>query len=54
MDRVGLDAVLNVEKHCASPTPGLPEEPRGLLREYIEQGRLGLKSGQGFYDDYHP
>jgi 3-hydroxybutyryl-CoA dehydrogenase len=54
MDRVGLDVVLNIEEHYASLRPGLPEEPRRLLREYIEQGRLGLKSGQGFYDDYHP
>jgi 3-hydroxyacyl-CoA dehydrogenase len=22
------------------------------LRSYIEQGRLGVKSGAGFYDDY--
>jgi 3-hydroxybutyryl-CoA dehydrogenase len=52
MDRVGLDVVLNIEEHYASLRPGLPEEPRRLLREYIEQGKLGLKSGQGFYDDY--
>jgi len=26
-----------------------------LLRTYLEQGRLGVKSGAGFYDDYpHP
>ncbi len=54
MDRVGLDVVLNIEEHYASLGPGLPEEPRRLLREYIEQGRIGLKSGRGFYDDYHP
>ena len=28
------------------------EGPRRLLRTYIEQGRLGVKSGAGFYDDY--
>jgi 3-hydroxybutyryl-CoA dehydrogenase len=53
MDRAGLDVLLYIEEHYASLRPGLPEEPRRLLREYIEQGRLGLKSGQGFYDDYH-
>jgi 3-hydroxybutyryl-CoA dehydrogenase len=52
MDRVGLDVVLNIEEHYASLRPDLPEEPRRLLREYVEQGRLGLKSGRGFYDDY--
>ena len=30
--------------------PGLPEGPRRLLREMLEQGRLGDKSGGGFYD----
>jgi 3-hydroxybutyryl-CoA dehydrogenase len=30
--------------------PGIPEGPRKLLREYVEQGRLGVKSGRGFYD----
>ena len=31
---------------------GIPAGPRQLLREYLDQGRLGIKSGQGFYDDY--
>jgi 3-hydroxybutyryl-CoA dehydrogenase len=50
MDRVGLDVVLAIEEHYADVRPGLPEEPRRLLREYIDQGRLGVKSGRGFYD----
>jgi 3-hydroxybutyryl-CoA dehydrogenase len=50
MDRVGLDVVLAIEDHYASVRHGLPEEPRRLLREYIEEGRLGVKSGRGFYD----
>ena len=29
---------------------GIPQGPRRLLREYIEAGRLGKKSGGGFYD----
>lgn len=51
MDRVGLDIVLDIEDHYAAAREGLPESPRQLLREYIEQGRLGRKSGRGFYDD---
>ena len=51
MDRVGLDVVLNIEEHYASVRPGLPEGPRKLLRQYIDQGRLGVKSGRGFYDE---
>ena len=52
MDRVGLDVVLNIEEHYASVRPGLPEGPRELLRKLIDEGRLGVKSGRGFYGDY--
>jgi len=52
MDRVGLDIVLNIEEHYASVRAGLPEQPRTLLREHVAEGRLGAKSGHGFYDDY--
>jgi 3-hydroxybutyryl-CoA dehydrogenase len=51
MDRVGLDVVLAIEEHYASARPGLREGPRQLLRQYIDQGRIGAKSGRGFYDD---
>ena len=51
MDRVGLDVVLDIEEHYAAVRPGIPESPRSLLREYIAQGRLGVKTGRGFYDD---
>jgi 3-hydroxybutyryl-CoA dehydrogenase len=50
MDSVGLDVVLAIEEHYASVRPGLPEGPRNLLRRYIDAGRLGEKSGGGFYD----
>ena len=50
MDAVGLDVVLDIEEHYAAERPGLPEGPRRLLREMLEQGRLGDKSGGGFYD----
>jgi 3-hydroxybutyryl-CoA dehydrogenase len=49
MDGVGLDVVLDIEEHYAAERPGLPEGPRRLLRDYIDRGRLGDKSGQGFY-----
>ena len=50
MDRVGLDVVLDIEEHYASVRPAIPEGPRRLLRECIDQGRLGEKSGRGFYE----
>ena len=52
MDRVGLDVVLDIEEHYCAEHPEYPEGPRRLLRKYVEQGRLGVKTGAGFYDDY--
>lgn len=50
MDRVGLDVVLDIEEHYAAVREGIPEGPRELLREYVREGRLGVKTGRGFYD----
>jgi 3-hydroxybutyryl-CoA dehydrogenase len=50
MDRVGLDVVLAIEEHYADARDGIPEGPRKLLQEHIDQGRLGVKSGRGFYE----
>jgi 3-hydroxybutyryl-CoA dehydrogenase len=52
MDQVGLDVVLDIEEHYGAEHPEYPEGPRRLLRTYIRQGRLGVKSGAGFYEDY--
>jgi 3-hydroxybutyryl-CoA dehydrogenase len=52
MDEVGLDVVLDIEEHYAEMNPSLPEGPRLLLRKYVDDGRLGKKTGRGFYDDY--
>jgi 3-hydroxybutyryl-CoA dehydrogenase len=55
MDQVGLDVVLDIEEHYCAEHPEHPKGPRRLLRTYLRQGRLGVKSGAGFYDDYpHP
>lgn len=50
MDAVGLDVVLSIEENYARHRSGLPEEPRTLLQQMIAEGRLGVKSGRGFYD----
>ncbi|MQY05868.1 3-hydroxyacyl-CoA dehydrogenase family protein [Actinomadura macrotermitis] len=52
IDQVGLDVALDIEEHYAAENPHLPEGPRKVLREYIDRGRLGVKTGAGFYDDY--
>ncbi|KAL2793715.1 6-phosphogluconate dehydrogenase [Aspergillus keveii] len=50
MDIVGLDVVLDIEKHYAEARSGLPSEPREYLQKMIKEGSLGVKSGRGFYD----
>ena len=50
MDHVGLDVVLAIEEHYAAVRPGLPAGPRKLLRDHIDKGQLGTKTGRGFYD----
>jgi 3-hydroxybutyryl-CoA dehydrogenase len=52
MDRVGLDVVYDIEEHYVAENPHLPEGPRKVLREYLDAGKLGVKTGEGFYSDY--
>lgn len=49
MDTVGLDVVLAIEEHYAEERAGLPEGPRSLLKTMIADGKLGVKSGNGFF-----
>jgi 3-hydroxybutyryl-CoA dehydrogenase len=49
MDLVGLDVVLDIENHYAQEFPHLPENVRELLQSYVDAGKLGIKTGQGFY-----
>ncbi len=49
MDQVGLDVVLDIENHYADENPHLPAGPRDLLRRYVDAGKLGIKTGEGFY-----
>ena len=51
MEKVGLDVVLDIEEHYAAAN-GHSEGPRRLLRTYVQEGRLGQKTGRGFFDDY--
>ena len=52
MDEVGLDVVLDIENHYAHENPHLPTGPRELLHTYVDAGKLGVKTGEGFYE--HP
>lgn len=49
MDLVGLDVVLDIENHYAQEFPHLPEHVRELLQSYVDAGKLGIKTGEGFY-----
>ncbi|MGO2658226.1 3-hydroxyacyl-CoA dehydrogenase family protein [Mycetocola reblochoni] len=49
MDQVGLDIVLDIEEHYAAENPALPAGPRELLHRYVDAGKLGRKTGEGFY-----
>ena len=53
MDQVGLDVVCDIEEHYAQIREAIPEGPRTLLGKYIARGYLGVKTGRGFYADYH-
>jgi 3-hydroxybutyryl-CoA dehydrogenase len=49
MDLVGLDVVLDIENHYAEEFPHLPNHVRDLLQSYVDAGKLGIKTGEGFY-----
>ena len=49
MDQVGLDVVLDIENHYAEEFPHLPKNVRDLLQAYVDAGKLGVKTGEGFY-----
>ena len=55
LDDIGLDTVWRITDFWA----GVTKDPRlrqnaALLKEYVDAGRLGVKSGQGFYSYPNP
>ncbi|MFK0401814.1 3-hydroxyacyl-CoA dehydrogenase family protein [Microbacterium sp. NPDC090225] len=52
-DLVGLDVRLGIAQELAREL-GERFEPPALLRRMVAEGRLGRKSGAGFYDWTHP
>jgi 3-hydroxybutyryl-CoA dehydrogenase len=52
IDKVGLDVAMEIEDNYLKKFPYLPTKSRDLLKSYVDQGKLGAKSGEGFYSDY--
>lgn len=50
MDVVGLDVVLDIEKHYAESRSRIPPQPRDYLQKMNQNDHLGIKSRRGFYD----
>ncbi len=49
-DLVGLDTLLSVQQHLYEEFADPKYRPPALLRKMVRAGRLGRKSGKGFYD----
>lgn len=49
MDKVGLDVIWDIEMVYHQDSKDPKDHPPGALREMIDRGELGVKSGRGFY-----
>jgi 3-hydroxybutyryl-CoA dehydrogenase len=49
-DLVGLDVRLKIAEYLHATLGGDHFKPPQLLRDMVDEGKLGKKSGHGFYD----
>lgn len=52
MDLIGLDTIYNIENSYHYASGDERDKPPAKLKEMLDAGRLGMKSGCGFYDGY--
>ena len=53
-DLIGLDVVVNIMDNLAERTGDDTYAPRPMLRELVAAGKLGRKTGKGFYEYQRP
>lgn len=52
MDLIGLDTILLIENSYFNASGDESDRPPERLREFVEAGKLGMKTGEGFYAGY--
>ena len=54
LDMCGLDTVQNVLKYLHETTGNAGYEPPNIIKEKVDKGELGVKTGKGFYNYEKP
>lgn len=52
MDLIGLQTVYNIENSYYAASKDERDKPPQKLKDLIDAGHLGMKTGSGFYDGY--
>ena len=52
MDLIGLQTIYNIENSYYAASGDERDKPPAKLKEMIDAGHLGMKTGQGFYSGY--
>lgn len=52
MDLIGLDTILNIEYSYFNASGDESDRPPVRFEEMVKSGKLGMKTGSGFYKDY--